>query len=383
MDSPCPLIESRRVLSVDVTALPPAAQKALAPESPAPLKLLAAKGVIPGVGPGDALTVVACLAQSADEKVAAAAAATLKAIPPPLLEGALRADLPPLTIDVLAERLGHEEEVLVRLLGMKRIAQETLERLAARATEKMGELIATNEALLLKHPSVIEKLYMNKSVRMSTADRLIHLAVRNGLELEFAAFKEAAQAIQNELIVEPTEEPTFDDQLFQETNQLSSEIQVDLSKEDVCESNEEGQEVVKEKFLPIFARIAQMTVTQKIRTAILGSGTERMLLIRDTNRLVAEAAAKSPRMTESEAVLVAASRAVSEDVLRIIAMNRDFTKNYQVKFNLVSNPRTPFTFASRLVPHLRDGDLRMLARSKNVPGAISTAARQQLMRKQK
>src|SRR5690606_26043376 len=97
---------------------------------------------------------------------------------------------------------------------------------------------------------------------------------------------------------------------------LSSEIQVDLSKEDVCESNEEGQEVVKEKFLPIFARIAQMTVTQKIRTAILGSGTERMLLIRDTNRLVAEAAAKSPRMTESEAVLVAASRAVSEDVLR-------------------------------------------------------------------
>ncbi len=88
-------------------------------------------------------------------------------------------------------------------------------------------------------------------------------------------------------------------------------------------------------------------------------------------------------MTEAEAVLVASSRAVSEDVLRVIAMNRDFTKNYQVKFNLVSNPRTPFTFASRLVPHLRDGDLRTLARSKNVPGAISTAARQQLLRKQK
>jgi hypothetical protein len=383
MDSPEPLIESCSVVPIDVSALPPPAQKALAPESPPPLKLLAAKGVLPGVGPGDALTVVVCLSQSADEKVAAAAAATLDAIPPPLLEGALRADLPPLVVDALAARLGQREDVLVRLLAMKRIETETLEALAARATEKMGELIATNEALLLKHPSVIEKLYMNKAVRMSTADRLIHLAVRNGLELGFAAFKEAAIAIQNELIVEPTEEPTFDDQLFEETGRLSGELQVDLSKEDVCEANDEGEEVVKEKFLPIFARIAQMTVTQKIRTAILGNGTERMLLIRDTNRLVAEAAAKSPRMTESEAVLVASSRAVSEDVLRIIAMNRDFTKNYQVKFNLVSNPRTPFTFASRLMPHMRDGDLRTLARSKNVPGAISTAARQQLMRKQK
>lgn len=371
------------MLPVDVSALPPAAQKALAPESPAPLKLLAAKGVIPGVGPGDALTVVVCLSQSADEKVAAAATATLDALPPPLLEGALRADLPPLTIDALAGRLGEREDVLLRLLSMKRIETETLEALALRATEKMGELIATNEALLLGHPSVIEKLYLNKAVRMSTADRLIHLAVRNGLELGFAAFKEAALAIQNELIVEPTEEPTFDDQLFEETGRISEALKVDLSKEDVCEPNDEGEEVVKEKFLPIFARIAQMTVTQKIRTAILGNGTERMLLIRDTNRLVSEAAAKSPRMTESEAVLVASSRAVSEDVLRIIAMNRDFTKNYQVKFNLVSNPRTPFTFASRLMPHMRDGDLRTLARSKNVPGAISTAARQQLMRKQK
>ncbi|NLE85277.1 MAG: hypothetical protein GX607_02645 [Myxococcales bacterium] len=371
------------MLPIDVSALPPAAQKALAPESPAPLKLLAAKGVIPGVGPGDALAVVVRLTEAEDEKVSTAARATLDALPKPLLEGALRADLQAPVVHALAERLGHDDEVLVKLLAMPRLAVETLEALASRATEKMGELIATNEALLLRYPSAIEKLYMNKAVRMSTADRLIHLAVRNGIELGFAAFKEAAVAIQNELIVEPTEEPTFDDELFRETAELSTELAADLTKEDVCEPGEDGQEVVKPKFVPIFAKIAQMTVTQKIRTAILGSGTERMLLIRDSNRLVAEAAAKSPRMTEAEAVLVASSRAVSEDVLRVIAMNRDFTKNYQVKFNLVSNPRTPFTFASRLVPHLRDGDLRTLARSKNVPGAISTAARQQLLRKQK
>jgi hypothetical protein len=87
-------------------------------------------------------------------------------------------------------------------------------------------------------------------------------------------------------------------------------------------------------------------------------------------------------MNENEAARISASRAVSDEVLRIIALNREFTRSYQVKLNLISNPRTPFSFASRLVPHLRENDLRSLAKSKNVSGAISQAVKQQLLRKQ-
>jgi hypothetical protein len=106
-----------------------------------------------------------------------------------------------------------------------------------------------------------------------------------------------------------------------------------------------------------------------------------MLLVRDTNRLVATAAATSPLLKDGEAARIAASRNVIDDVLRIIAQNRDFTHNYQVKLNLVQNPRTPFTFSSRLISHLRDNDLRNMSRSKNVPQAIQTACRQQMQRK--
>jgi hypothetical protein len=125
-----------------------------------------------------------------------------------------------------------------------------------------------------------------------------------------------------------------------------------------------------------------MTVSSKIRRATLGNSAERLMLIRDSNRLVAAAAAKSPRMREHEAVRISASRAVSDEVLRILSMNREFTRSYQIKLNLATNPRTPFTFASRMVPHLRDADLKKLAKSKNVTGAIATAVKQQLMRKQ-
>ncbi len=366
---------------IDPSTLSPIAQKVLSPQAPAPKRMLAAKAAMLGVQPGDAITLVVALLGADDPAVATQARTTLDALPPAILEGALRAKLPAPVVDALAERYGLDEAVLPRLLGMEHIGTETLERLAFQATERIGEIIATNEVLLLAHPTVIEKLYMNRAVRMSTADRLIDLAVRNGIELGFPAFKEAALALQNELIPEPTDEPSYDDILFQQTEAVSQETVAE--DEDVCDENEEGQEEVKEKFLPLFAQIQNMTVSQKIRRAMLGNGAERMLLVRDTNRIVAEAAAKSPRMTEPEAVRISASRAVSDDVLRILATNREFLRSYQLKLNLVGNPRTPFTFASRLVPHLRETDLKNLSRSKNVPANVVTIVRQQLMRKQK
>jgi hypothetical protein len=124
-----------------------------------------------------------------------------------------------------------------------------------------------------------------------------------------------------------------------------------------------------------------MTVTQRIRRALLGTASERLILIRDTNRLVAQAAAKSPGLQENEVVRISASRNISEDVLRIIALDREWTRSHQIKVNLVQNPRTPFAFAAKLLPHLREHELKGLAKSKNVSGAVAQAARQQLGRR--
>ncbi|MGC4070039.1 MAG: hypothetical protein QM784_36365 [Polyangiaceae bacterium] len=205
--------------------------------------------------------------------------------------------------------------------------------------------------------------------------------MRNGLELAIPAFKEAAQAIRDELIVEPTEERSFDDDLFLETDTVARDTSDESSTEDTHELDEEGEERLRDKFLPLHARIAQMTITQKIRRATLGTSAERLLLVRDSNRLVASAAVKSPMLKENEACVISASRNVSDEVLRILANNREFTRNYQIKLNLVTNPRTPFTFVARIIPHLREADLKALARSKNVTGAVATAVKQQLGRK--
>jgi hypothetical protein len=218
---------------------------------------------------------------------------------------------------------------------------------------------------------------------MSTADRILELAVRNNVELKgIPAYKEAATAIGMELIAEPSPEPTPDDVLFKETDVAAARATVDAEREDTHRLDEEtGQEVVEEKFLPLHAQLAQMTISQKIRRAMLGSAAERLLLVRDPNRLVAQSAIRSPSLQENEVVRISASRNVCEDVLRIIALDREWTRSHQIKLNLVSNPRTPFAFAAKLLPHLREHELKSLAKSKNVPGAVVTAARQQLSRR--
>ncbi|HXK18313.1 MAG TPA: hypothetical protein VNG33_10950 [Polyangiaceae bacterium] len=355
-------------------------QRVLSEGAPLPAQLMAAKGVIPGAKPHEIVIAIAVLAGREDPNLREAAQSTLAKLPRPIMTGALSADLPGSVILSLASLYASNHEVTEQLLRMPRINGEALELMASGADERTGELIATNEELMLKHPLVIEKLYMNKRVRMSTADRLIELCVRNGIELSIPAFKEAALAIKNELIAEPSPEPTFDDVLFRKTQEAAEQLELGEG-EDTHEIDEEGEEQVKAKAKPVYQQLAEMTISQRIRSATLGNAAMRLLCVRDSNRLVAAAAAKSPLLKEPEAVQITASRNVSEDVLRLLAMNREFTRNYQIKLNLVMNPRTPFTFASRLVPMLRESELKMLAKSKNVTGAISTAVRQQLARK--
>ncbi len=351
--------------------------------APAPLRQLAARGVGPGLKPGEALTLVALLSESDDEAVATTARATLDKLPAPLLNGALAGDLPPGVLALIAPAYVRNVAVMEKIVSHPALLSQTVVAIASLASEAVAELVATNEQRLLACPEIIEKLYMNKATRMSTADRILELAVRNKIELKgIPAYKEAAIAIGNELVAMPSIHPTPDDVLFDETEAIANRAKVDASVEDTHHLDEEsGDEVVDEKFLPLHARLGMMTISQKIRRAMLGNAAERLLLVRDSNRLVAAAAIKSPSIQENEVVRISGSRSVSDDVLRIIAMDREWTRSHQIKLNLVSNPRTPFAFSAKLITYLREHELKALAKSKNVTGAVATAAKQQLSRR--
>lgn len=372
-------------LPLDAQTLPPPVQRVIGPAAPAAMRLMAARGAVPGLRPEQIVTVIALLARAdfahVEPAAQEAAEATLGRLPPPVLTAAVASpELPAAVVDVLSRLYAADAAVIEKIVFHPNVAIDTIAHLARAGSEAVTELVAVNEERLLAHPSIIEALYMNKATRMSTADRVLDLAVRNGKTLNIPAFREAAEAIQGELISAPDAEPTPDDILFREAQAVAEAL--DAHAHELLQEDEEGNEVVAEKALPLDQRIRNMTVSQKVRAAMLGTAASRALLVRDKNKTVAAAVIKSPTTQENEIASFAASRAVSEDVLRLIGSVGDWTKSHTVKFNLVGNPKTPVSISSRLLVHLRIDELKKLAKSKNVSGQISKLAKQELQKKQ-
>jgi len=126
-------------------------------------------------------------------------------------------------------------------------------------------------------------------------------------------------------------------------------------------------------------RIAAMSVAQRVSLAMKGTREERGILIRDSNKLVAVAVLSSPKLTESEVESIARMASVSEEILRIIAQNRVWTKNYAVVAALAKNPKTPVPIAMNLLARLNDRDLRAVSTDRNVADIVRITARQKLV----
>lgn len=380
---------------IDIASLPGPAQKLVAADAPPKLQELAAKGVAPGLKPAELLSVVVILSQSDRAAVHDNAVATIKNLPPPILQGALATDLEPAVIHALAQANVWRAEIIEKLVLMPRVSMESIELLARMGTEEVTEIVAINETRLLAHPRLIELLYMNRATRMSTADRIVDLARRNGLDLTgIPTFREAAQALEGELIYEASEQPTPDDLVYVETASIAEEIAAEAAankgseaedthviRGDIPEGAEEVVEVVKEKFVPLHKRIADMSISQKVRRATLGTKEERLLLVRERNRLVCTAVARSPMLQEDEVDLITKNRNISEDVLRIIGTSGEWLRSYSIKKNLAENPKTPTMMAIRFALGLRESDMRLFIKNRNIPPPIRDAVRKHLQKR--
>lgn len=152
----------------------------------------------------------------------------------------------------------------------------------------------------------------------------------------------------------------------------SEEPLIDAAPEPpVAPENEDAQSTLQ--------RIAAMSVAQRIGVAMKGSREERAILIRDPNKIVAVAVLSSPKMTETEIESVAKMASISDEILRIIANNRAWTKRYGVIAALARNPKTPVAISMNLLARLTDKDLRSISADRNVPEVLRITARQKIV----
>lgn len=126
--------------------------------------------------------------------------------------------------------------------------------------------------------------------------------------------------------------------------------------------------------------LSTLPVVERMKLAMRGTREQRAQLIRDSNKLVAVSVLSSPKLNESEVETFARMANLSEDVLRIIAMNRAWVKNYSVVAALTRNPKTPLAQSMNFLQRLNERDLKALSIDRNVSEALRLAARKFLVK---
>jgi hypothetical protein len=137
----------------------------------------------------------------------------------------------------------------------------------------------------------------------------------------------------------------------------------------------ELSEGARENKVPMWKLVEDMTLPQKVRLALMGDASARKLLVRDNKKLVAMSVLRSPKITEKEIAGFALDKAVDGEIIRMIARNREWTKNYAIMVSLVYNPKTPPQQSMSFIRNMRRRDLAMLVRAKDVPSHITRSAK--------
>lgn len=152
----------------------------------------------------------------------------------------------------------------------------------------------------------------------------------------------------------------IDEAMTETAAQIAANVQAVINAERL-----EAGELPPER-VSLIRRLMFMTVKDRVKFALKGDREARGILIRDSNKVVATAVIHNPRISEKEIENIATMRAVSEEVLRLIGMNRAWARSYAIVHNLARNPRTPFATAVHILPRIQMKDLKALSENRNV-----------------
>jgi hypothetical protein len=315
----------------------------------------AARGMVP-LPPEELVRAIASIMASGDARLAAIAAESFKAFDAGSLRSAVLS--PGVRTEQLAAVAQHTQDafVLEPLIRHKAVSNETLAWLAERVEAPLQDIIVTNQTRLLAAPVIVERLFENPKLSPEIRRRAD----------EFLEEFFLKQERERDAVGETEEE-------------VEAEV-VPAAPAAAVEVDEAGLTEAAKKSL--FARVATMSVVQRIRLAYRGNKEERMFLVQDRNRLVSAAVLKSPKTRDGDAETIANMKSVAEDVLRGITFRRDWMRHYGIMRNIVKNPRSPIDVTLALVIRLSAKDQKTLAGDRNVPDAVRAFARREVSRKE-
>ncbi len=334
--------------------------------APSHVRAAAARGALPL--PRTALVqLFVILLEDDEEEIRNAAKASLDALDTAAIQEVL--DDPVCKPQVLvhfAKGATRKEALAERIAFHPAVPASALSILAAGGSASVIELVLTNQEKLLAQPGLLEKLMVNPALQANQRGRILELLDR-ALKLRERSKAEAAERGDETEGIEETED-------LEEAAQLLDVDVGDLLSASEIMDGEEFLDSEDEEIRTAYQKIITLNAAQKAILGMKGGREERLILIRDTNKVVALAVLRNGRLTENEVESIAKMRNVSDEVLRGIGTNRDWTKSYAVIHALLCNPRTPPGISTNFVSRLQNRDLKNLSTNRDVPELIRKMA---------
>jgi hypothetical protein len=322
--------------------------KFVSPQTPVEERLRTARGEFnasPPLSPEDRVTVLFILSHDADAGVAAAAKKSFEECPSHTICDALDKKLDPAVIKAIVKSRGDNDAILIMAALNTSTDDDTLRIIAETGPEEVIDLLAEDTARLLSKPFILEAIRKNplaSPVQVASIASLIANPPKPVAAEPNAPQNEAVESLKG-----------GDDEV-------------------------EAAKKARPDETNIFKLVSEMSVGNKVKLALTGGKAARELLVKESNKLVAVAVLKNPRITEDEVLRLSSSKGVPEDILRLIGRNKEWIKNYSIKVNMVTNSKTPLAISIKLMDQLLEKDLTKLAKSKNVPSVVASTARRKL-----
>jgi hypothetical protein len=260
---------------------------------------------------------------------------------------------------------------------------EAIARFAAVSnSSNLLEAITINQQRLIRHPAIIDAILSNPQ-RSPEAERRAREVKTEFFEKELGAARVAdEQKARGARIAQALGVDISDDEFQQTLAQFEKDAGTPIENGDLPPMDPEAEllrflkadeiegETVDEGRRSIYKLLAIMSTKERIFMGLKGNREVRAILVRDANKMVSSAVLKNPRITDAEVENIAKLKGISEEVLRIICMNRAWVSNYTIMHYLTCNPRTPLTFTMNFINRLQTRDLKALGKNKGVPDVI-------------
>jgi len=336
----------------------PEVARIVKPGAPRDVQIAAARGALPLAGK-DLMTALFFLCRSSDAEIKKAAVRTLREVPETILTPVLKDEsLHPQLLDLLVRARMSDADLMGAVIMHPATAPKTCLYLAGKASSAVLDRLAGHQNLLYQHPELVEAIIANPAAEKALKYKL--------------GWQEPEQS-----------NPSGSDQKASAVAEPDADENAEGDEERSQTEIESLMEEADQAGLSKYQIAMDLTVSEKIKMGLTGDKEWRAIMMKQSNKLIQGAVMNNPRISDGEILTVAKAKTSSDDLIRIILLNKDWTKNYEIKKALLVHPKTPPPKALRFVGFMTMRDIKELAKSKQLTNIVKNAIRKELQLRMK